>query len=144
MAIAKEARLIEAFDERTGVMYCPYSVPWPLVTRDFVWFQHWETLSGGEEILYGFSVSRKDVPETSDRVRGVIFDSGYCIRPTGENTCRISYIVCIDPMGWVPSWANTKTAEQAYCLHYIKEHFDENPIKVSSKPAAGATASSSS
>ena len=141
MAKVKEARIVEEFNERTCIMYCPYSVPWPLDTRDFLWFQDWESLPSGEEILYGFSVTHKDVPERSGHVRGIIFDSGYAIRPTSENTCRISYIVCIDPMGWVPSWANTKTAEQAYCLHFTKLHFDQNPIRVSKRPSEQAESS---
>lgn len=138
MAQVQNARLVEEFQERSCVMYCPYNVPWPLDTRDFLWFQHWESLSDGTEVLYGFSVTRPDVPEKKGHVRGVIFDSGYAIRPTGPNTCRISYIVCIDPMGWVPAWANTKTAEQAYALDLAKQYFAKNPITVSSKPAAPA------
>jgi hypothetical protein len=135
MAQVENAKLIEEFGTRSGVMYCPYNVPWPLDTRDFLWFQHWESLPSGEEILYGSSVSRKDVPEKKGHVRGMIYDSGYVIRSTGPTTCRISYIVCLDPMGWVPAWANTKTAEQAYCLDFAKQHFDKNPITISSKPA---------
>lgn len=135
MAQLENAKVVEEFGDRSSVMYCPYNVPWPLDTRDFLWFQNWVSAETGEEVLYGFSVSRPDVPEKRGHVRGLIVDSGYCIRPTGENTCRISYIVCIDPMGWVPSWANTKTAEQAYTLAYTKAHFDANPITVSSKAA---------
>ena len=140
MAQAANAKMIEEFNDRDCVMYCPYNVPWPLDTRDFLWFQHWASLPSGEEAIYGFSVTRADVPEKKGHVRGMIYDSGYAIRPTSPNTCRISYIVCIDPMGWVPSWANTKTAEQAYCLDFVKQHFDKNPITVSSKPAAPAPA----
>ena len=141
MAQVANAKIVEEFIPRTCVMYCPYNVPWPLDTRDFLWFQHWESLDSGEEILYGFSVTRKDVPEKKGHVRGMICDSGYAIRPTSENTCRISYVVCIDPMGWVPAWANTKTAEQAYCLDFAKQYFDKNPITVSSKPPSATPAS---
>lgn len=134
MAQLDNAKIVEEFGNRSCVMYCPYNVPWPLDTRDFLWFQHWESRTTGEETIYGFSVTRPDVPEKKGHVRGVIFDSGYCIRPTSDNTCRMSYIVCIDPMGWVPAWANTKTAEQAYTLAFTKAHFDAHPITVSSKP----------
>ena len=127
--------MVEEFGPRSCIMYCPYNVPFPLDTRDFLWFQHWDSLDSGDEILYGFSVTRKDVPEKKGHVRGMIYDSGYAIRPTSANTCRISYIVCIDPMGWVPAWANTKTAEQAYCLDFVKQYFDKNPITVTTKPA---------
>jgi hypothetical protein len=136
MAQVANAKLVEEFSDRSCVMYCPYNVPWPLDTRDFLWFQHWESLPSGEEVLYGFSVTRPDVPEKKGHVRGMIYDSGYAVRPTGENTCRISYVVCLDPMGWVPSWANTKTAEQAYCLDFTKQYFDKNPITVSTKPVS--------
>lgn len=145
MAQLENAKIIEEFGDRSSVMYCPYNVPWPLDTRDFVWFQHWESKSSGEEVLSGFSVSRPDVPEKKGHVRGLIYDSGYCIRPTGPDTCRISYIVCIDPMGWVPAWVNTKTAEQAYALAFAKAHFDAHPItaQTSTEAADKAAAASS-
>lgn len=134
MAQIDKAKVVEEFSQRDVVMYCPYNVPWPLYPREFVWFQHWDTLPSEEEVIYGFSVVHKDVPVQSSPVRGTIYDSGYVFRPTSENTCKISYVVCINPGGWVPSWANTKLAEQTYGLKHTKEYFAKNPVKVTTNP----------
>lgn len=55
------------------------------------------------------SIDRDDIPVEDDFVRGILKSSGFIIKPldndptTGKPRCEITYLVQLNPMGWIPT-----------------------------------------
>mmetsp|Transcript_17971 Transcript_17971/g.22637 ORF Transcript_17971/g.22637 Transcript_17971/m.22637 type:complete len:508 (+) Transcript_17971:112-1635(+) len=59
------------------------------------------------------SVDRPDFPLMSHlkRVRGIIQNTGYVFREIGPNKVRITYVVQVDPRGYLPPWVVNISAQ---------------------------------
>ena len=73
---------------------------------------------------------RDDVPEVKGVVRAEIIETGYYIRENKEaQTCSVTYLVQIDPKGWIPVLLiNAAAADQAGTVGRLKNYFDKNPV----------------
>ena len=55
------------------------------------------------------SIERDDIPVEEGFVRGMLKSSGFVIKPldndpvTGKPRCEITYLVQLNPMGWIPT-----------------------------------------
>jgi len=55
------------------------------------------------------SIEREDIPAQDGVVRGILKSSGFIIKPiendpeTGKPRCEITYLVQLNPMGWIPT-----------------------------------------
>jgi len=118
---------------------CAFRTPWPLSPRDFVWIQEIKELSKkdakafdlpeGTFYILSQSVDYDKIPPNPKCVRGEILDTGILITPVSENTCSVTYVLQVDPKGWVPTFiVNLAATDQATNVLRIREYFAANPV----------------
>jgi hypothetical protein len=97
-----------------------------VASRDFVIASDWRKLEGGGFALVGVSVQHPQAPPAEDCVRGLVLVGGWVIRPLPDapHRSRVTYLVCLDPQGYIPTWAvNKAMAEQPMCIQRLRGLF---------------------
>jgi hypothetical protein len=111
------------------VRVCNYkfSAPWPVTARDFVIIAGEKITDDGAFVTVVNSIERDDIPVDDSFVRGVLKSSGFVIRPlendpvTGKPRCEITYLVQLNPMGWIPTIVvNAVNVSQPLCINTLK------------------------
>jgi hypothetical protein len=78
-------------------------------------------------LVLGESIEHPDHPEKKgmlDYVRGKIFSSGYHVKANGDRSCFVTYLVSVDPQGWLPPMiTNLIAADQAENVKRLRNHF---------------------
>jgi hypothetical protein len=126
----KERNVIEnlhdnGLDDRTLISHLKFKTPVPLVqARDFCTLA---TVKVNRETGHGFffskSVLHPLVPESKDYVRGDLMASGFVVEPLGNGLSRFTYLVQVDPKGWIPSWiSNVVSNHQFLTLPKIRNY----------------------
>jgi len=134
---------VEEFDSTHVICYGVWKMYWPLWNRDFVWYQlgKLNVDDKGTHVIVSRSVDHQKYPEQKGIVRGEILETGYIIRPNASdprNKSDLSYVVQVDPRGYIPSWAvNMVAADQAKNVLRVKKYFEVNqaPPPPEEKPA---------
>jgi len=102
----KGGRVVECFDNNHQILHSRYSLDAPLVRdREFVFLETFKEYEDGSIVVCCFSVERDDVPPLPTCVRGEMILSGWIITPlrTDCEVCDVTYVVHVDPKGWIPS-----------------------------------------
>eukprot|EP01115_Flamella_aegyptia_P014368 TRINITY_DN812_c0_g1_i1.p1 TRINITY_DN812_c0_g1~~TRINITY_DN812_c0_g1_i1.p1 ORF type:complete len:214 (+),score=65.86 TRINITY_DN812_c0_g1_i1:37-642(+) len=117
-----EGKVIEEIDDTHQVLHFKFKAPSRLITnRDFLMARAVKTLDDGTILANHVSCEHDDCPEQKGFVRGEIKASGYHFKPTGDNSCKATYVVQIDPKGWIPTWlVNTVATKQPLILAKVK------------------------
>ncbi|KAL6046317.1 START domain containing protein [Balamuthia mandrillaris] len=109
------------------VTYYKFKAPWPVTNRDFVVIAG-ETLDDdGVFVSVVNSIETPDIPEQEGFVRGELRCSGFVIKPLpngpkGEPRSQLTYLVQLNPMGWIPGWVNNLVnQEQPLCIDSIRK-----------------------
>jgi len=111
------------------VRVCNYkfSAPWPVASRDFVIIAGEKITDDGLFVTVVNSIERDDIPVEEGFVRGMLKSSGFVIKPldndpvTGKPRCEITYLVQLNPMGWIPTIVvNTVNVSQPLCINTLK------------------------
>jgi len=87
-------------------------------------------------VVAGSSVLLDKHPQVKGCVRGEVQSSGYICIPNADNkTCKLTYLVQVDPKGWLPVWlVNLVAADQAMNVLRLKILFEsENKTSKSKK-----------
>jgi len=123
MLLKASAKIVEKFDDQHEIEYSQFALPWPLSPRDFLWFQYFG-MENDICVTVSRSVTHPDCPSIPKFVRGEILQTGYIARPMGDKKCSLSYVVQVDPKGWIPTWAvNMSAADQAMNVARVKEYW---------------------
>lgn len=112
------------------VAYYSFKAPWPVNNRDFLTVAG-ETLTVTKPTLVAYnvmclpyvqednlfvsvvnSIEREDFPEQEGFVRAILKNSGFVVKPiendeNGKPRCKVTYVVSMNPMGWIPTWCET-------------------------------------
>jgi len=117
------------------VMYQKYQSPPMIKNRDLALFGVVVKLEDGRWLCSYTSIEdEKKLPLDSNFVRAEVLESGYVLKPIkgedGQDSTFVTYIVQLDPKGWIPTWAVNATAtEQAKVLanmnSSLKERFGD-------------------
>ncbi|CAG9312302.1 unnamed protein product [Blepharisma stoltei] len=112
--------LVQEFTPDFRVQYQRFWAPWPINQRDFV-FASKVIRTDGDILITGKSIETELAPEKSGIVRGSINTSGFYLQSLGENLTRITYLVCVDPKGSIPTWVvNQLGKRQCQIVHKLK------------------------
>jgi len=126
----KKGEIVEKFDDDNIIFYGQWSAPWPIWHRDFVylWSKNWT--KDGCGIGAGISVLHSGFVEGEGKckghVRAEIVETGFVVKDLGkpqDKKSEFSYIVCINPRGWIPNFiVNIVASDQALNVYStIKE-----------------------
>jgi len=92
--------------------------------RDFCLENLVVMLDEGTVLSLAQSVERLDVPEKPPFVRGTVLASGYLAKSIGQNRCELTYVVQVDPKGWLPKWVvNLVAVDQTDNVTRIADYF---------------------
>jgi len=83
------------------------------------------------------SIKRDDLPDKDGLVRGYLSPTGFVVKPidndeNGTPRCEITYLIQIDPCGWIPAWVvNLVNADQPNCINKLGDivHLTERLIE---------------
>lgn len=92
------------YDDNHVVDHCVFKTPWPLTYRDITSLQTRHNLPDGSFMLVTKSVIWDAAPPTKEFVRGNVIEAGYFVKPINNNKSKLTYVVQVDPKGWVPLW----------------------------------------
>jgi len=112
---------------RCTLVSLQFKAPTALVyNRDFCTFGSVIKLEDGSFVAFSTSVESDLYPPQTGFVRGKLMVSGHYIRPLeGGKGVAITYVVQLDPMGWIPSWvANLVSTEQPLVIAQMKDYFE--------------------
>merc|ERR1712083_393648 len=75
----------------------------------------------GSLLVHSQSVVDPTRPERTGFVRMDFKNGGYIIRPRGEGVFSVTFMICVDPCGWIPNWVKNLVAwKQALVLAKFK------------------------
>jgi len=113
------------------VMIQKFKAPTMIKNRDLGLFGVVTTLDDGRWLCSYVSIEDKDkLPLDNDYVRAEVLESGYVLKPIkgedGKDSTFVTYILQLDPKGWIPLWAVNATAgEQAKVLANMRNSLVE-------------------
>mmetsp|Transcript_74228 Transcript_74228/g.135550 ORF Transcript_74228/g.135550 Transcript_74228/m.135550 type:complete len:300 (-) Transcript_74228:58-957(-) len=125
--------VLEVLDAHHMVLHAKFRTPPGVINRDFCFTGLCAMLDEHTAVTLVESVVRADCPASDSTwswVRGEIKVSGYMAKddPNGDG-CELTYIVQVDPKGWLPTWVvNIVAADQADNVTRIAQHFKKNPV----------------
>lgn len=119
-----EGSNVETLDDSHQVLHFKFKSGTMMVSnRDFVMARSVRTNDDGTIVANHVSIEHPDVGENKGFVRGEIDVSGYFIEPLSDSSCRVTYVVQLDPKGWVPTAAvNLVAVKQPLVLARMKKH----------------------
>jgi len=148
----RSGRVVESPDKDHDIIHCRYSLDTPLVSdREFVYLENRRRYDDGKIVVLAFSIPREDIALLPGCVRGEVVTTGFVIvpsRPTesekkvleeteskNEFWCEVTYVVQVDPKGWLPTWlVNFMAGNEPLCLDrirtFIKENRDKLPVLI--------------
>ncbi|CAM9971824.1 unnamed protein product, partial [Laminaria digitata] len=116
-------------DEFIRIVWGSFKAAGVAWARDFCFLQHASTTTDavtGERIfcVVAGSVERPEVPNMEKlckRIRSTVKTSGYVCREAADGTIRVSYVVNVNPNGWIPNKiVNTICINQAMNVSRVK------------------------
>ncbi|XP_034957964.1 START domain-containing protein 10-like [Zootoca vivipara] len=105
-----ETHEIARLTENADVSYYAWKCPKPLRNRDVVTLRSWRVLDKAYIIL-NFSVKHPNYPPRQGTVRAASHLAGYLVQPTRHDSCMLTYLVQLDPKGFLPKWIVNKAAQ---------------------------------
>jgi len=121
---------LEQFSPNDAILYAQFQLPTIFISnRDFV-FQGCDHFQENPKLAVCVSASADSEnapPVPSGFVRGHIEASGFVIKEVegDTNKSHVSYIVHVDPKGWLPAWAvNLSAVDQARNVGRVKRHVE--------------------
>ena len=118
--------VLKTIDDSHQVITLKFKSPSMVVSnRDFVMAR--AVKKEGNVILSNHvSVPYPDHGEQKGYVRGEIDVSGYVIEPLDNGKCSCTYVVQLDPKGWVPTVVvNTVASKQPMVLAKLRDHLQK-------------------
>ena len=95
-----------------------FSAPWPVSGRDFVFAMKW--MDRGDDILMVAKSIDIGVADARGYVRGEVINSGFLIKKLSATSSEVTYSVCIDLKGMIPTMlVNKMASNQVSNLHKI-------------------------
>jgi len=144
----RSGRVVESPDEDHDVIHCRYNLDTPLVSdREFVYLENRKRYDDGKLVVLAFSIPRDDIALLPGCVRGEIVTTGFVIENAElseshkqelatteskvEFECLVTYVVQVDPKGWLPTWLiNFVAGNEPLCLDRIRNFIKENRDKL--------------
>ena len=89
-----------------------------------------KTYKAGGDLCYSLDETHPNfVPQAKGHVRAWLAMSGAAFVKKTDKICTASYIVNLDPRGWIPSWiANLVAPEQGLIVKRIADNYPKVPI----------------
>ncbi|KAE9609518.1 putative START-like domain-containing protein [Lupinus albus] len=74
--------------------------------REFIVYERRETMEDGTLVVAVASLPKEIAaglhPKQSNAIRGVLLQSGWVVEKLDHNSCVVTYVVQLDPAGWLP------------------------------------------
>jgi hypothetical protein len=123
-------KVMEVPDAHHVEIHAQFKAPPGITNRDFCYEAMHAMVDAKTAFCIGASIKRPDCPPSTQTwkwVRGEIKVSGYLVRNTENGDgCVLTYIVQVDPSGWVPTWVvNLVAGDQADNVTRIARYFDK-------------------
>lgn len=117
-------------DDTMGVRVVHFkfqSPVWTVSGRDFVMLAGEQIMEDGTLTFFAKSITRDDVPETDEYVRGHVNISGFVVKPLPELTedgrpqVELNYVAQVELNGWIPTFiADMVNQKQPLCVARIR------------------------
>jgi START domain len=105
-----ESIILKDFGDGVKIMSEKFNLPWPVSDRDFVFaFKTYEKDDGFLIVAKSIDIG---VPERSGVVRGEVVSSAFYIRRVTPKLASVTYLVCVDPKGSIPSMIVNRTSSK--------------------------------
>ncbi|XP_027332879.1 START domain-containing protein 10 isoform X3 [Abrus precatorius] len=74
--------------------------------REFIVYERRETMEDGTLVVAVASLPKEIAaglhPKQSNAIRGLLLQSGWVVEKLEDNSCVVTYVVQLDPAGWLP------------------------------------------
>ncbi|XP_020518968.1 PCTP-like protein isoform X2 [Amborella trichopoda] len=76
--------------------------------REFIVYERRETMDDGTLVVAVASLPKEIAaglqPERNNSIRGLLLQSGWVVEKLQDDSCRVTYVVQLDPAGWLPKF----------------------------------------
>ncbi|XP_071724725.1 uncharacterized protein [Rutidosis leptorrhynchoides] len=77
--------------------------------REFIVYERRETMEDGTMVVAIASLPKEiaaglQLPKQNNAIRGLLLQSGWVVEKLEHDSCMVTYVVQLDPAGWVPKW----------------------------------------
>ncbi|CAG9331624.1 unnamed protein product [Blepharisma stoltei] len=114
--------LVQDFPSGVRVLYNAFKSPWPVADRDFC-FAMKIIRMGNHTLIPAINVVTPQCPAKDGFERGEMRASGFYVESLSDaNTCRLTYVVNVDPKGLIPNMVTNKVQEeQSMNVHKLRK-----------------------
>ncbi|KAL4655174.1 hypothetical protein ACB092_01G431900 [Castanea dentata] len=76
--------------------------------REFIVYERRETMEDGTLVVAVASLPKEIAaglhPKQNNAIRGLLLQSGWVVEKLEDDSCLVTYVVQLDPAGWLPKW----------------------------------------
>jgi len=117
-------------EEFSAGIYClRFASPgngWVISNRDFCLMCGLKKLDNGRMVAYSQSIEYERCPPAPGFIRGELKATGSYVEPVDDQTISLTYVVQLDPKGWIPPWvSNIVGDEQPMNVAAMRKYFEE-------------------
>ncbi|KAM7264958.1 hypothetical protein ACFE04_002641 [Oxalis oulophora] len=105
-----EARYIKDLEDNLAIIRLKFGDnSKPLFkNREFIVYERRETMEDGTLVVAVASLPKEIAaglqPKQNNAIRGLLLQSGWVVEKLEDDSCMVTYVVQLDPAGWVPKW----------------------------------------
>ncbi|CAK8564563.1 unnamed protein product [Lathyrus sativus] len=103
-----EAKYIKEIEENLSIIRLRFGDnSKPLFrNREFIVYERRETMEDGTVVVAVASLPKEIAaglhPKQNNAIRGLLLQSGWVVEKLQDNSCAVTYVVQLDPAGWLP------------------------------------------
>ncbi|CAA6660252.1 unnamed protein product [Spirodela intermedia] len=101
--------------------------------REFIVYERRETMDDGTLVVAVASLPKEIAaglqPEKNNSIRGLLLQSGWVVEKTEDDSCMVTYVVQLDPAGWLPRcFVNRLNTKLVMIIENLKKVAEACPI----------------
>ncbi|GAB4847421.1 hypothetical protein Ancab_026478 [Ancistrocladus abbreviatus] len=105
-----EARYIKDLEDNLSIIRLCFGdgSKHPFKNREFIVYERRETMDDGTLVVAVASLPKQIAaglyPKQNRAIRGLLLQSGWVVEKLEDSSCMVTYVVQLDPAGWLPKW----------------------------------------
>ncbi|KAK9095744.1 hypothetical protein Sjap_021241 [Stephania japonica] len=123
-----EAKYIKDLEENLSIIRLRFGdASKPLFkNREFIVYERRETMDDGTLVVAVASLPKVIAaglqPKRSNSIRGLLLQSGWVVENLEDNSCMVTYVVQLDPAGWLPKFfVNRRNTKLVMIIDNLKK-----------------------
>ncbi|XP_059648338.1 uncharacterized protein LOC132294480 [Cornus florida] len=131
-----EARYIKDLEDNLSIISLRFGESSkPLFrNREFIVYERRETMDDGTLVVAVASLPKEIAaglhPKQNNAIRGLLLQSGWVIEKLEDDSCMVTYVVQLDPAGWLPKcFVNRLNTKLVMIIENLRKQAQASPTK---------------